>query len=180
MNSIFITDQDPRECADILSDQHIFIQLDTTSQALGAALREHEITGPMLSATRGESPLSRWAAKDWNHFMWLSFYGMALIEEHHRRFDSVPPMSALVLVAGQIGHLMSGGISNSPLNWPWSDAARRHSQTGNVFAAYQNALRDKYETCCEEGDLPTWTNSCPPSWLADTGELWFSTDDFHS
>ena len=180
MSSIFITDQDPRECADILSDQHLRSQLGITARTLVAALREHGITGPMLPTTKAESPFSQWAAKDWDNFMWLSFHGIALAEEYYRRFDAVPSTSAPVLVAGQIGHLMSGGVFDFPMNWPWSDAARRHAKTGNVFSANQKALRDKYETGCEEGEMPTWTNAYPPSWLSESGQLLFWTDDLPS
>ncbi len=173
MSTIFITDQDPRECADILSDQHILSQLGITAVALSAALRERGITGPMLLTPKEGSSLSQWAGKSWNHFMWLSFHGMALMEEHYRRFDSVPSLAAPVLVAGQIGHLMSEGIIDSPSDWPWSAAAQKHAKTGDVFAAYQEALRDRYEICCEKGERPTWTNACPPSWLEGSNDPLF-------
>ena len=180
MSNIFITDEDPRECAEILSDQHIRSQIATTARVLVAALREHGITGPMLPPTKEVSPFSQWAAKDWGHFMWLAFHGMALTEEYHRRFGVVSPASAPLLVAGQLGHLLSGGTSDFPLNWPWSDAAKQYEEVGDVFSAYQTALRVKYEVWCERGEMPTWTNACPPSWLADNGEVLFWEDDLPS
>jgi hypothetical protein len=167
--SIFVTDEDPRECAEALADQHVRSQLSKTARALTTALYRRSITGPLLGRPdKKGSRFAVWAAEDWNHFQWLAFHGLALIEEHEYRFDESHKDAAGVFAAGQIGYLMMDETFTTPTEWPLPS---RGAKSSCVFDAYQNVLRDKYEKWGEAGRFASWTNAYPPEWLASTGQV---------
>jgi hypothetical protein len=169
--SIFIIDEDPAQCASILSDQHLRSQLEWTRDVLSASLALRGIGDRMLGVgTKHGGSLATWAAKDWDNFMWLVFYGMALVEEHDRRFGTMHDAMTGIFVAGNLGHLLHDGEPMIPADWPWSEAAEGYSHF-NAFNAYQNVLRDECEAAADRDHGPTWTNTYPPNWLADTGEV---------
>ena len=169
MNNIFIIDEDPTQCAGILSDQHLSSQLNQARDVLAASLAMRGHTDRTLGAAPG-GRLADWAAKDWDNFMWVVFYGMALMEEFDRRFDAMHPASAGILMAGNIGTLLHEQVPMIPADWPWSEDADHYRQF-DAFNAYQNVLRDECEAAAEADHSPTWTNTYPPNWLADTGEV---------
>lgn len=167
--NIFITDECPTVCASVLCDQHVRSQVGETARILTTALRRHGITAPLLGKPYNiNGRFAKWAASDWSHFMWLAFHGMALIEEYNRRFGEVHKSSAEIIAAGQIGHLMGDGPPMIPDEWPRCEAARMISENHNldVFDAYEEVLRTKYEAWAESGNHPPkWTNARPPVWL---------------
>ena len=170
--NIFITDECPTTCAAALCDQHIRSQIGETARILTTALHRHGIAGPLLGKPYNPNGrFAKWAASDWNHFMWLAFHGMALIEEHEHRFDTAHKSSAEIIAAAQIGYLMLEGTPEVPEHWPSCEAARRYieQQECDVFDAYESVLRDKYERWAQRGGrlLPKWTNTRPPDWLTD-------------
>lgn len=176
--NIFITDEDPTLCAEVLADQHIRSQIGETARILVTALARHNILMQWCGKPYNiNGRFAKWAASSWDNFMWLNFHGLALTMEHYRRFGTVHKSSAEIIMAGNVGHLMHGDVYNGviPSDWPSCEAANgylnRNSKT--VFDAYCNVLRDKYEAWGEKGRSPTWTNTYPPQWLADTGEMVF-------
>ena len=174
--SIYIIDEDPSLCAGILSDQHVRSQLDEVSHVLVDALYRRGIQGPMLpTATDPAGRFAMWAEKDWDHFMWLVFYGLALVEEHDRRFGKMHDASTGIFAAGNLGHLLHDSQPQVPVEWPRSEDAEGYGQY-DIFNAYQNVLRDKYEAWSDKNRAPTWTNTYPPNWLADTGEVLYTSD----
>lgn len=174
--NIFITDEDPTCCAGILSDQHIRSQLDESARILTTALSRKGITDKLLGKPCNlEDRSVLWADKDWDHFMWLVFHGMALVEEHERRFGFMHKASVKVFVAGNYGFLLCDHHHGHdlPAEWPRCEAAEGYAQY-DVFNAYQNVLRDEYEAWADKNRGPTWTNTYPPQWLADTGEVLYT------
>ena len=170
--NVFTTNPDPILCAEILADQHVRSQLGETARLLTTALSRHDITAPLLGKPYNPNGrFAKWAAQDWNHFMWLAYHGFALSEEHERRFSTVHKSHAEIVAAANIGILMLGDYPRTPEEWPRCEAAASYDSE-DVFGAYQNVLRNKYEAWQERGGkrTPRWTNAYPPSWLMDTRE----------
>lgn len=163
--SIFIIDEDPSQCAAALCDQHLASQLESTREVLAASLALHGIRDRILGDGAG-GRLATWAAKDWDNFMWVVFYGMALVEEYDRRFGAMPKAASGIFMGGNLGHALHDDVPMLPMDWPWSEAADNYRHF-DAFNAYQNVVRDE----CEAAEGPTWTNTYPPNWLADTGEV---------
>ena len=170
--NIFITDECPTVCATALCDQHIRSQIGETARILTTALYRHGITGPLFGKPYNPNGrFAKWAADDWNHFMWLSFHGMALVEEHDHRFGKVHKSSLEIIAAGQLGYLMIEAPPEIPVHWPRCEAARKHDDL-DVFDAYEEVLRTKYESWAKKGGraVPRWTNAVPPEWLCHPAE----------
>ena len=170
--SIFIIDENPHDCVMPLADAHLEEQLKLTADILVEALKQREITGPLL---KGDLPLRDviyvdWAMRDWDHFLWLVFYGMALIEEINHRHRTIPPFASAVYAAGSIGDALKDEEFGFPEEWPWTEAAQPYWHQ-DVFVVYRHLLRDHYADECSRGDIPTWTRSEPPEWLTETGVL---------
>lgn len=162
--TVYITDDDPSVCATDLADHHVQSKIVDVSRILAAALRRHDIMGPMLPRVTDEEvegPVATWAASDWKHFVWLSFYGMALIEEYDFRFDAGHPAMAEIMAAGNLGRLMLGGDPELPKVWPAFDSSEITSDI-EVFGTYREALADQYRDL----DSASWTNTRPPGWLS--------------
>lgn len=167
--SIFIVDENPHECVMPLSDQHLVLQLKKTADVLVCALNQRGINGPLL---KGDLPLDAvvyvdWAMVDWDHFLWLTYYGMALAEEINHRTRTIPPTAATVYAAGNIAHAMAERDFSFPEEWPWPENSQEYWHC-DVFFAYQRLLKTRYEEDCARGDIPTWTRTHPPEWLTDT------------
>ena len=158
---VYIPHEDPSICADILSDQLVVSQLESTARILTTALQRHEVM--VKGSIDPDNPFVVWAAAEWDHFMWLSFLGIALVDEHQRRFRWVPPAAFEIITAASIGHLMSGASSYMPSVWPGS------GESPDIFDYNQTLLREQYLKGGEDGDIPTWTNSVPPRWLIPEG-----------
>ena len=166
---IFIVDENPQECVLPLADAHLAQQLKSTADILVEALKQQEITGPLL---HGDPPLNavlfvEWAMMDWDHFLWLVFYGMALAEEIHHRERCTPPAAATVYAAGNIAQALTEREFSFPEEWPWVEEALPYWHC-DVFYVYQMLLKQHYQEGCSEGDVPTWTRCEPPEWLAET------------
>ena len=170
--NVFITNECPTVCATALCDQDVRSQVGETARILTTALHRHSINSHLLcKPDHINGRFARWAASDWNHFMWLSFHGMALVEEHHRRFEQIHSSSAKIIVAGQIGHLMCDGPPLLPVVWSMCPAARViiENRDLDVFDAYEELLRSRYKSWAAQGSCPPkWTNTRPPSWLGDS------------
>lgn len=178
MTSIFFVDEDPMECALVLSDQHVRTQVAEVAAVLAASLHHREAAwGPLLGGSvpkaGAKDPTALWADQGWDHFMWLVFFGMAVIEEHDRRFGCLHPASSIVFAAGNVGCLMHGANPRVPASWPSSKEAREYIDRFDCtpFNAYQNVLRDLYEGWADHDMCATWTNTYPPKWLSDVGEV---------
>lgn len=159
---IFVTHPDPAECAGILADDHIASQTEEVASALSSVLSEQGITSPMFTSWSRNEDLVAWARADWSHFMWLAFYGMALVEESDRRFGSLNKATPQVIMAGSIGYMLSDGNFQAPDWWPAPE--NRHGSS--VFDYYKSALRSVYD---DREYAPRWTKTYPPRWLADSG-----------
>jgi hypothetical protein len=171
--NIFITDECPTACAATLADQHVVSQTGETARILVTALHRRGISGPLFGKPYNPGGrFAKWAAEDWHHFMWLSFHGMALAEEHDHRFDKVHKSTSEIIAAGQLGYLMMDSDPHVPFRWPRCEAAKKYIEGHglDVFHAYANVLRDKYATWTQTGGrkVPKWTNTSPPDWLAET------------
>ena len=183
MTDIFFVDEDPTLCAKVLSDQHVRTQVAQVGAVLSASLLHRgAASGPILGWASSRDSLARmcandpaaaWANEDWDNFMWLVFFGMAIIEEHDRRFGFLHPASAVVFAAGNVGHLLHGGDPMIPATWPTTQESREYINRYDFtpFNAYQNVLRDLYEDWAEGDHCATWTNTYPPNWLSDVGEV---------
>jgi len=183
MTEVFFLDEDPCACANALADQHVRSQMGGVATILACALASKGIAGPLLDGMWGKGNLSEgsvahWAAAEWDHFMWLVFYGFALVEEHDRRFGYMHPASASIFVAGNIGHLLQDERPTVPSFWPSSAETRVYvdSLDYHISSAYQRVLRDVYVGWAEANRRPTWTNVYPPVWLEDTGEVLYTND----
>lgn len=166
---IYILDENPHECVLPLADDHLLEQLKLTADILVEVLKQHDIAGPLL---KGDVPLEavlfvEWAMMEWDHFLWLVYYGMALAEEIGHRHRTVPPEAATVYAAGNVGHLLTEGEFDFPVEWPWSEEALPHWHC-DVFVVYRMLLKEHYQKGCAAGDVPTWTRTQPPEWLTKT------------
>jgi hypothetical protein len=177
MTNIYFVDEDPMECALVLSDQHVRTQVAEVAAVLASSLHHRGVAwGPLLGGPFGmcaEDPATVWANQGWDHFMWLVFFGMAVIEEHDRRFGHLHPASSTVFAAGNVGSLLHDTDLRVPASWPSSKEARAYIDQYDFtsFNAYQNVLRDTYEDWANHDRCATWTNTYPPNWLSDVGEV---------
>ena len=163
--SIFATSPDPMESAVVLCDDHLRSQMSHTAGVLAGALYIHGLaSGPLIRAAIGEpSKFVRWASLSWDNFMWLSFYGLALAEEHSHRFGNVPPEAAEIIACANVGYLISGKESFSPVSWEMCDEARNHPNL-SVFEAHQKFLSREW---LREGSASRWTAANPPPWVVE-------------
>ena len=171
--NIFITDECPTICAVTLADRHVRSQMGETARILTTALYRKGITGPLFGKPYNPNGrFAKWASEDWNNFMWLAFHGMALVEEHDLRFKTLHGSSLEIIAAGQLGYLMLDEAPDIPTRWPHCEAAKEYIEghNFNVFNAYENVLRDKYEAWVAKGRSPKWTNTSPPHWLQASSE----------
>jgi len=162
--TVYITDDDPAVCATDLADHHVRSKIVDTSRILAAALRRHGIAGPMLPRVTEEEvngPFAVWAAADWNHFVWLGLYGLALVDEFDFRFSGGDPAMAAIMAAGNIGNLMLDGEPDMPKVWPCLGTEAGYTSDVTVFNAYRKALTDLYR----DRDSVSWTNTKPPRWI---------------
>jgi hypothetical protein len=179
MTNIFFVDEDPEHCVSVLSDQHVRTQGFEVAAVLAASLRRrYGVLGPLFRGSTDLSvaesdPAADWATQQWDHFMWLVFYGLALTEEHERRFGVITRASAVILAAGNLGQLLHDSEPRIPALWPSSEAALEYIDQYDYtpFNAYQNVLRDIYEGWADHDMCATWTNTYPPNWLSDVGEV---------
>jgi hypothetical protein len=163
--NIFITHDDPVECASALADQHLQSQVEEAAKILTAALYRHEITDRVLGQPRNTNGrYAQWAAENWNQFMWLAIHGMALVDEHHFRFGGVHKNAKDILIAGNIGSLMLDEDPHTPSKWPRSKASEAFTDR-DVFRAYRQVLREKYAVWAQTGRAACWTGTEPPTWL---------------
>jgi len=166
---IYIVDENPHDCVVPLADAHLAEQLKLTADILVEALNQREIYGPLL---QGEPPLDavlfvEWAMMEWDHFLWLVFYGMALAEEMGHRHRTIPPDAARVYAAGNVAHLLVERDFSFPEEWPWAEEAQPYWHC-DVFFVYRMLLKEHYQQECSVGDVPTWTRCEPPEWLTET------------
>jgi hypothetical protein len=163
--NIFITDVDPSECAAALADQHVRSQIGETARILTTALHRHGITDRLLGKPYNPNGrFAKWAAEDWNHFMWLAMHGMALVDEYNHRFDRVHANAKDIYIAGNLGYLMLGEQPHLPAKWPRCKATEDLIDR-DVFCAYQQVLREKYAAWKKKGRGARWTGTHPPAWL---------------
>ena len=168
MSVICPTSPDVGQCAEAICDQHLSAQLKSVADTLAYALYAHGITSSDYGEIKGaDTTVGSWAAEDWENFLWLSFYGLALAEESDIRFGDLTPSVAQVISSGQVGMLMSDSDIqdwNSPQYW--FNIANLNKEPGrDLFESHRKYVLKGYAKMAEDGSPPTWTGVNPPLWV---------------
>ena len=166
MSSIRPTSPDVGQCAEAICDQHLPAQLQTVANTLAYALCSHGVASRYYGdPDEADETVGKWAAEDWENFLWLSFYGMALAEESDIRFGELNPSVADIICSGQTGLLMSdcnGDNLTSPEYW---FRPREVNKNMDVFDAHRKNVLRGYAQMAQDGTPPTWTGVNPPLWV---------------
>lgn len=169
MTLICPTSPDVGQCAEAVCDQHLSDQLQGVSGTLAYALAGHGITGRMYGNIKdADKDVGDWASEDWENFLWLSFYGLALAEESDIRFGTLEPSVSGIICGGQTGLMVSGCTAVNPMPpqyWTSAKAAPTHRPRMDVFDAHRHQMLKGYAQMAEEGSPPTWTGVNPPLWV---------------
>lgn len=168
MMTICPTSPDVGECAEAVCDQHLPNQLKTVADTLAYALNAHGVDSQIYgNPTHADRVVGDWAASDWEHFLWLSFYGFALAEETDIRFGEVDSMVGKVIASGQVGLLLSDKTSAdwcSPQSW-FTAANSKVEKGKDLFDCHRKHVLRGYAEMAENGHPPTWTGVNPPLWV---------------
>lgn len=95
--NIFALDHDPTLAAQAHCDAHVVKMPTETAQMLSTAVAVvHAPQSHLYKPSHGNHPCTRWARATRANFEWLVALGLALVDEHARRFPNT--------LAGKRGH----------------------------------------------------------------------------
>lgn len=146
---IFVTDPNPKLCAQYLDDLRLRKMILESGQLLSNALHQKGFPSS-IKQTHIHHPLTKWVAQDNNHYNWLYVHFLALLEEYRYRFNKSHSWSKYEnLFLGQ--SFITTLYIETNLNFvnctPYKDI--------DVFTAYKTHLREKWKT---DKRPPKWTN----------------------
>lgn len=165
MFEICPTSPDVNQCAEAICDQHIPNQLRIVANTLAYALEKHDIVSSEYGkAEDADETVGEWAAEEWDNFMWLSFYGMALAEESDLRFGVLSPAVSQILSSGRVGSLMVEKPESYACPESWFRVSATKADT-DLFEGHRKHILRRYAAMAEEGHPPSWTGVNPPRWV---------------
>ncbi len=136
--NIFLSDPDPRLCAQALDDKRVVKMALESAQLLATALESvgHNTTG--YKPTHTVHPCSLWAARSRGNFLWLIEHGLELCLEYEFRYQNKVHKSKGVMYEAfnQSGHIPAGGLT--------FDFNSSGFNTGDVFHDYKLCLVNKW------------------------------------
>ena len=168
MQTICPTSPDVGECAEAICDQYLSHQLKAVANTLAYALNKHGVASRYYGdCSSADTVVGEWAASDWEHFLWLSFYGFALAEESEIRFGKVDSSVGKVIASGQVGLMLADRNSVDtvlPQSWFKPKTTLRDGNI-DLFDSHRKHILKDYAEMAAQGHPPTWTGVNPPFWV---------------
>jgi hypothetical protein len=154
--NIFVTNPNPKVCAEALDDLRLNKMILETAQLLSTAIRFHGHIGDLAyKSTHVNHPCSMWARETVSNYAWLLGHFYALCQERFERTGKTHKSERLALTFEHSRHLLPSGSLTPFVNCtPYKD--------DGVFDAYKLTLVDKWKN---DKRPPKWTNTTKPSWI---------------
>ncbi len=152
--NIFVTDPDPKVCAEALDDLRLNKMILETAQLLSTALRFHNTAMDVYKTTHINHPCSIWARENKSNYSWLFKHFIALSDEKYKRTGKVHKSTNM--------HLMfADGIKLLPDGEQTPFANCTPYKNMNIFDAYKETLKTKW---ANDKRPPKWTGHDRPEW----------------
>jgi hypothetical protein len=174
--NVFLTDPDPKVCAQALDDVRVSKMLVETAQLLCTSLRHfHGVDHPDLyKPTHTAHPCSKWAARARGNFNWLVEHGLHLATEyefrtdHRRRHKSE---GVVLLCADLRDAIPDGPLDLDPAKGGFNSSEFVVTPDLDVFQAYRLTMISKwrYKDPLTLKNRLKWTYRGAPHWKR---ELW--------
>lgn len=153
--NIFVTNQDPQQCAFALDDKRVVKMVLESAQMLCTALDMRGFGFPdMYRPTHMGHPCTVWTAETRKNFEWLGLHAFCLSEEYSCRYGKVHASHST------IEHCLAlkEGIPEGPLT-PFANCTDYKDE--EVIKAYRKQMLDKWMSDVRS---PTWSHRAPPFW----------------
>jgi hypothetical protein len=156
--NIFAVSDDPAECARVLDDLRLRKMIVETAQLLSTAL--HELDHPnahfVYKPTHKNHPCAKWVRSDLEHYAWTLDHLEWLLYEYKYRLNKSHKTEKIAVPLTVVGSSWRK-LENFPNCTPYKD--------WDVFEAYKQTLRDKWQEDEAKGRPPKWTNRGAPEWM---------------
>lgn len=153
--NIFVTSDDPAQCAAALDDKRVVKMALETTQLLCTAVNEAGGSTPYRS-THKAHPCTVWASSTRGNWQWTYELACALCAEYTARYGRRHACRVVLDGIADCAALIPGGQRTEFVN------CARNAQLGidytdvdNVFVAYQLYLNARWDT---DKRQPTWSN----------------------
>jgi len=163
--NIFASHLDPTVCAKSLDDARVIKMTLETAQMMSTILRGNGVLFPnVYRSTHAGHKCTVWAGLNQSNFTWLGLHGLALADEHQRRFPKSPRHKSARIIEQslELSYILPAGDFTA-----FANAARREDLgidfTGihDPVTAYRYYLNARWFL-----DQPRFTNSAPPDWYS--------------
>lgn len=152
--NIFITSNDPRECAEYLDDKRVVKMVLETAQMLSTAVRSVGIDAG-YKATHANHPCNQWVRESKQNFHWLYLHGIALADEYHTRYGKQHKSFPLIVELGQYANKFpSKGLTKFANCAANKQLGINYKDMQDVTVAYQLYLNDRWDN---DKRKPTWS-----------------------
>lgn len=153
--NIFVTDLDPKACAQVLDDKRVIKMILESAQMLSTAL--HAVGAGHLAPykpTHVNHPCSIWARESSANYFWLLEHMQFLCMEYQIRYNKIHKCANYLHDLFNARHCIPKGELT-----PFANCTP-HKNTG-TFDAYKLTLKDKW---VNDKRPPTWKSNTKPSW----------------
>lgn len=156
--NIFVTSDDPVECAQNLDDKRLVKMVLETAQLLSTAMHVMGRTDAPYKKTHANHPCSIWTRASKGNYRWLENHFNALCNEYSLRYGKMHKCEALQMKFNFGRDSMPDGELTPFVNC---------SQFKDIETklAYRLTMISKWTKDEENKRPPRWTKSMPPDWL---------------
>lgn len=156
--NIFVTSDDPYECARNLDDKRVIKMILESAQMLSTAMHELGIPGAPYKKTHVNHPCSVWARQSRRNYFWLLEHMQGLCMEYKHRYNKTHKCANFIHT-----------FFNARLDVPSGDltpfANCSKFKDIETKLAYKLTMISKWTTDEENKRPPKWTNRSQPDWL---------------
>lgn len=162
--NIFASHDDPTVCAQFLDDARVIKMTLETAQMTSTVLRSNGVLFPNIyKSTHAGHRCTVWAGLNRTNFEWLCTHGLALADEHQRRFPKSPrhKSAAIIEQCQSLSYVLPRGDLT-----PFANAARREdldidfTHIADPVEAYRLYLNARWFL-----DHPRFSNANKPEWF---------------
>ena len=166
--NIFVLDKDPVKAAKYIDDQRISKMIIETGQMMRAALGRHDFNEDMCiewgiltskgtpwKVTHKNHPCTLWAGDDYDNFMWLGDYGLALCNEFFDRYGKAHACHFAVMRMRD-ANIIERVIPKTGGMTPFAQAMPDEYKDDDAVFAYRRYYKSKDNIRYRKTDVPTW------------------------
>lgn len=155
--NIFVTSDDPAECARNLDNKRVVKMILESAQMLSTAMNLSGAKGPYKS-THVNHPCTVWARASSANYYWLLTHFRALCDEYSHRYGKIHKCNDYYPELSLGGQAIPAGDLT-----PFANCSKFKDIETKL--AYRLTMISKWTTDEENKRPPKWTNCSPPDWL---------------